>query len=129
MQITITCELNARNLEILKQLCNDQPIGLITPAVNTASHPVENPFTTISSTEIAGAGLKQEKLADEPQETAPAEEAPKISAQDVKAVCLKMSKAGRQSELKAAFAKFGGKKLSDISEADYPALMKELGDA
>ena len=35
-------------------------------------------------------------------------------------------KAGKQDFLRAAFAKFGGKKLSDIKEEDYPALMDEL---
>lgn len=37
-----------------------------------------------------------------------------------------LSKAGKREELSAIFAKFGGKKLSDIKEEDYPALMKEL---
>lgn len=64
-----------------------------------------------------------------PAKVKPVDEQPKITAQDVKAVCLKLSKAGRQAELKAAFAKFGGKKLSDIAESDFGALLEELGDA
>lgn len=108
--ITISLELTARNLEILKQLCEGAPVDLKIkpidePHENLAKpieeHPVENPFP---------------------------EEKPKLTAADVKAVCLKFSKAGRQSELKAAFAKFGAKKLTEISEDDYPALMEELGN-
>lgn len=115
MQITVTCELTARNLEILKQLCEGAPVDLKIepvgePHENLAKpieeHPVENPFS------------------DPPK----AEDKPKLTAADVKAVCLKYSKAGRQSELKTAFAKFGAKKLTEISEDDYPALMEELGD-
>lgn len=111
MQITVTCELTTRNLEILKQLCMAESIGMTIPAINTCpppaeEHPVENPFPEAPKTE----------------------DKPKLTAADVKAVCLKFSKAGRQSELKAAFAKFGAKKLTEISEDDYPALMEELGN-
>jgi len=44
----------------------------------------------------------------------------------VRAAATVLSKAGKREELSAIFAKFGGKKLSDIKEEDYPALMKEL---
>ena len=37
-----------------------------------------------------------------------------------------LTKAGKRDALKAIFKKFGGEKLSDIQEADYPALMREL---
>ena len=115
MQITITCELTARNLEILRQLCDDTPADVkIAPISETVSdHPCENPFPEPS------------KEPDPPKKP----EAPKLTAADVKAVCLKFSKAGRQAELKAAFAKFGAKKLTEISEDDYPALLEELGNA
>lgn len=113
--ITISLELTARNLEILKQLCGGAPVDLKIRPIDEPhenltkpleEHPVENPFP-------------------DPPKT---EEKPKLTAADVKAVCLKYSKAGRQSELKAAFAKFGAKKLTEISEDDYPALMEELGN-
>lgn len=54
------------------------------------------------------------------------EEKQKITLTDVRAVCLKLSKSGRQAELKEAFSKFGAKKLSDIAEENYAALMVEL---
>ena len=64
---------------------------------------------------------------------APKTEAPKtedkpITKTDIRAVALKLSKAGKQKELADIFAKFGCKKLSDFDSRteDYPALMKEL---
>lgn len=50
----------------------------------------------------------------------------KVSKTDVRAAATVLSKAGKREELSAIFVKFGGKKLSDIKEEDYPALMKEL---
>lgn len=51
-----------------------------------------------------------------------------ITKTDIRAVALKLSKAGKQKELADIFAKFGCKKLSDFDSRteDYPALMKEL---
>ena len=111
-QITITVDLTPKNLDILKQLCSSADVNTA-PVVE---HPVSDPFP-----EPQGYAV--------PQSEAPkAEGKLKLTAADVKAVCLKYSKAGRQSELKAAFAKFGAKKLTEISEDDYPALMEELGN-
>lgn len=65
----------------------------------------------------------------------PAEEVPfeeekpvskEISLTDVRAIALKLSKSGKQAELKEAFAKFGAKKLSDVPKDQYYALMVEL---
>lgn len=47
----------------------------------------------------------------------------KVSKTDVRAAATVLSKAGKREELSAIFAKFGGKKLSDIKEEDYPALI------
>lgn len=111
-QITITLGLTPENLDILRQLCEARP------AIKITEEGVEIP-------------IDRRIPAVEAQPAPPWDEEPKpsISKTDVKAVCLRLSKEGRQDQLKAAFAKFGGKKLSDIAEADYPALMKELGDA
>lgn len=127
-QITITVDLTAENLEILKRLC---PVGISKEPVNTeakktvkktADKPVSVEETTATWTPGGGS--------DEHAETTPPweDEKPetKVSLTDVRAVALKLSKAGKQDILKAAFAKFGGKKLSDIKPEDYGALMKEL---
>lgn len=117
-QITVTVDLTPENLEILKQLC---------PAAETAEKEVE-------TSKPAASRKTTKKVKEAPAEDVPAEEAPteapkkSYTAVDVKAVCLKFSKAGKQDILRAAFAKFGGKKLSDIKEEDYPALMEELAD-
>ena len=59
-------------------------------------------------------------------DSAPAPEEKLVSKTDVRAVATALTKAGKREALKAIFKKFGGEKLSDIQEADYPALMREL---
>lgn len=56
----------------------------------------------------------------------PAPEEKPVSKTDVRAVATALTKAGKRETLKVIFKKFGGEKLSDIKEADYPALMREL---
>jgi hypothetical protein len=113
--ITITVDMTPENLEILKQLC-PQPVD------QPAEQPVKK--TRKKKTEAPVEAPKEEAPAEKP--APPKEEAKKYTAIDVKAVCLKLSKAGKQDLLRATFAKFGGKKLSDIKPEDYPALMDEL---
>lgn len=110
-QITVTVDLTAENLEIIKKLCPARVVMTPEPCENLSKpceeHPVENPFP---------------ERAEEPTNT-------KISKTDVKAICLKLSKEGKQDFLKQTFAKFGAKKLTEIAESDYAALMEELGNA
>lgn len=113
--ITITVDMTPENLEILKQLC-PQPVD------QPAEQPVKK--TRKKKTEAPVVAPKEEAPAEKP--APPKEEAKTYTAIDVKAVCLKLSKAGKQDLLRATFAKFGGKKLSDIKPEDYPALMDEL---
>ena len=120
--ITITVDMTPENLEILKQLCPqpvDQPAEQ--PAKKTRKKKTEAPAEEAPAPVEAP---KEEVPAEKP--APPKEEAKKYTAIDVKAVCLKLSKAGKQDLLRATFAKFGGKKLSDIKPEDYPALMDEL---
>lgn len=108
MKITVTMDLTQENLSKLKALLPDTEIpGQVSMFDSPAEKPVEAP--------------------------APAPEAPKtedkpITKTDIRAVALKLSKAGKQKELADIFAKFGCKKLSDFDDRteDYPALMKEL---
>lgn len=112
MQITLTFEPTPQNLKDLRALIDELE------KLNTGEAPV--PVVEKSVT-----------VQVEPREnlSKPINEPPKITAQDVKAVCLKLSKAGKQAELKAAFAKFGGKKLSDIAESDFGRLLEALANA
>lgn len=52
-----------------------------------------------------------------------------ISKTDLRAVALKLSKAGKAEELAKIFADFGAANLSSIKEADYPAVMERLVSA
>lgn len=100
-QITITVDLTPENLEILKQLCGEAPRPVRTK--KEAPKPTPTPAPT------------------------PAEPTEKtIELSDVRALALSLSKAGKQDALKAAFAKFGGKKLSDIKPENYAELMTVL---
>lgn len=110
MKITVTMELTQENLSKLRALLPDTEIP---GQVSMFDSPSEKPV--------------------EPTAEAPATEAPKtedkpITKTDIRAVALKLSKAGKQKELADIFAKFGCKKLSDFDSRteDYPALMKEL---
>ena len=115
MKITITMDLTQENLDKLRALLPDAQIPGQTefdaPSERTAE-PEPQPTPEPPA----------EKPAEDP---APAE---KVTKTDIRAVALKLSKAGKQKELAVAFAKFGCKKLSDFDARpdDYPALMKEL---
>lgn len=115
-QITVTVDMTPENLEILKQLCSageTKKPEAKKPAKKTTDKP--------DSVEVATDTPKSVEV-DTPTEKNEA----KVELTDVRAVALKLSKAGKQDVLKAAFAKFGGKKLSDIKPDDYAALMAEL---
>lgn len=102
MKITVTMELTQENLSKLKALLPD--------------------------TEIPGQVSMFDSPSEKPVVEAPKTEDKPITKTDIRAVALKLSKAGKQKELADIFAKFGCKKLSDFDSRteDYPALMKEL---
>lgn len=105
MKITVTMELTQENLSKLRALLPDAEIP---GQVSMFNSPSEKPV--------------------EPTAEAPKTEDKPITKTDIRAVALKLSKAGKQKELADIFAKFGCKKLSDFDSRteDYPALMKEL---
>ena len=111
MKITVTMELTQENLSKLRALLPDTEIpGQVSMFDSPSEKPVEAPKTEAPKTEAP-------KTEDKP-----------ITKTDIRAVALKLSKAGKQKELADIFAKFGCKKLSDFDSRteDYPALMKEL---
>lgn len=114
MKITITMDLTADNLNKLKALLpNDQIPGQLSLFDSPSEVTVEQPTETPKPIE------------------APKTETPAITQTDIRAAATKLSKAGKQEELAAIFAKFGGKKLSDFKERPevYPDLMRELVNA
>jgi hypothetical protein len=105
--ITMSLEPTPSNLAKLAALCGVETSEVSAPVTTVENEPVH---------EI----MEVSPLVD----AAPVKTYTKA---DVKAVCLALSKEGKQAVLKEAFAKFGAKKFTEIAEADYPALMKELG--
>ena len=127
--ITITMEATKENIEKLLSLF---------PETQTAAAPTEPiaepakpkakkkaPEPVDEAAEILSKVAPESEKIQTPDEPIPEET---ISKTDIRAVALKLSKAGKQKELADIFAKFGCKKLSDFDNRteDYPALMKEL---
>lgn len=115
MKITVTMELTQENLSKLRALL---PNTEIPGQVSMFDSPSEKSVET----------SKTEAPAPAPATETPKSEDKPITKTDIRAVALKLSKAGKQKELADIFAKFGCKKLSDFDSRteDYPALMKEL---
>lgn len=123
MKITVTMELTQENLSKLRALLPDTEIpGQVSMFDSPSEKPVE-PVAEAPKTEAPASAS-----ASAPEAEAPKTEDKPITKTDIRAVALKLSKAGKQKELADIFAKFGCKKLSDFDSRteDYPALMKEL---
>ena len=112
MKITVTMELTQENLSKLRALLPDTEIP---GQVSMFDSPSEKPVEPVA--EASAPAVETPKTENKP-----------ITKTDIRAVALKLSKAGKQKELADIFAKFGCKKLSDFDSRteDYPALMKEL---
>lgn len=118
MKITVTMELTQENLSKLRALLPNTEIpGQVSMFDSHSEKPVEST-------------AEAPKIEDKPitKTEAPKTEDKPITKTDIRAVALKLSKAGKQKELADIFAKFSCKKLSDFDSRteDYPALMKEL---
>ena len=114
MKITVTMELTQENLSKLRALLPDTEIP---GQVSMFDSPSEKPVEPTAEAPAPAPATEAPKTEDKP-----------ITKTDIRAVALKLSKAGKQKELADIFAKFGCKKLSDFDNhtEDYPALMKEL---
>lgn len=114
MKITVTMELTQENLSKLRALLPDIEIP---GQVSMFDSPSEKPVEPTAEAPAPATETEAPKTEDKP-----------ITKTDIRAVALKLSKAGKQKELADIFAKFGCKKLSDFDSRteDYPALMKEL---
>lgn len=53
---------------------------------------------------------------------------PPVTKADLRALGVKLTKAGKTNDLKRAFNTFGAAKLGEVKEKDYPALKKVLED-
>lgn len=117
MQLTLNIDMTPENLEKLKVFCED-----------TKAAPDKKPAaktTTSKATKTKAEAKEQESTTEEPKTS----ETKNITLTDVRAVALKLSKAGRSDLLKEIFAKFGATKLSEVPEDKYADLMEELTNA
>lgn len=129
-QITITLDLTPENLEILKLLCTASSItaGGSTPESGpSSSSNTESGKDKKAAKKSAAKDKKKAAPKEIPAE--PENKAPTISLTDVRAVALKLSKAGKQKQLKEIFAKYGAEKLSDVAAEYYSDLLVDLEEA
>lgn len=115
-QITLTLNLTPENLELLNE---------VLPRLTTAETAVK---AQNDPTPAPAPKAKKPKppAPDAPQNVTGEPTGIPVSKTDVRALALKLSKAGKQETLKTIFATFGADKLSAIPETAYPALMREL---
>ena len=106
--------------------------GKTAPVKPETADKTEGAGPTAADTDKTSAAAKNEgetvkESAGGKPDVSPSDPSPKkVSKTDVRAVATALSKAGKREALSAIFAEFGGKKLSDIKEEDYPALMERL---
>jgi len=113
IQVSLTLEYTRENLAALQTFLN------ATSAVNNIAPvqpAVETPAVTASKKTDAAPAKQTEKK--------PSAKGPDKT--DVRALALKISKAGGRDALKEIFAKYGTDKLSGVPEDKYPDLMKDL---
>ena len=139
IKIEVTFNTNEETLDqALAKLLSQTPVqdAPATPTKKSAKQKTDAPATvqpdpqpdaapdpqSEAETEVKTDPASEETAPD----AAPAPEEKPVSKTDVRAVATALTKAGKRDTLKAIFKKFGGEKLSDIQEADYPALMREL---
>lgn len=115
--ITVTVPFTNENLIILSKLNPIEVSGNTEPAYSEA------PAQSEQKPEL------ESKAKTKPAKKPAADTETTVTKADVRALALKLSKAGKTDEIKAIFGNFGGSKLSDISEADYPELKRLLEEA
>ncbi len=120
MQITFTIEATPENIEKLKVFCTEEKVQL--PSKNTKAKIAKKADTPAED----NPPLNMETANEEAPESS---STPEINKSDVRAVALKLSKAGKSNVLKEIFAKFGAEKLGDVPEDKYSELMRELVSA
>lgn len=120
MQITITIEATPENIEKLKVFCSKETTQI--PVKSTKAKTAKKADTPAEDNLPLNMETANEELPE-------SNDTPEISKSDVRAVALKLSKAGKSNVLKEIFAKFGAEKLGDVPEDKYSELMRELVSA
>lgn len=127
MQITLTLDLTEDNLDKLKVFCEEVK-ALTKTAKKSTKKQTKVESVVEPATEIAESEISEEKTEStvENTEPEPTEKKAAVTKTDVRAVALKISKAGKSDALREIFGKFGATNLKGIAEGDYEALMREL---
>lgn len=116
-KITITIEVEENKLSKVLQLLMGTEVPAA-PAPKTEATPKAEPAAPAPKAESAPKA--------EPAAPAPKAE-PSVSKTDIRKAALTLSKAGKQQQLQAVFAKYGAEKLSDFTdESIYPQLLQDL---
>lgn len=140
MKITLTFDLTEENLDKLKAFCTDTKATTKVTTKKTAKkqakeapiaeavEPVTEAIENDTGTWTPGGGEQDDSVPiTSPETVTEIEKAKeKITKTDVRAVALKISKAGKSDVLREIFSKFGATNLKGIAEDDYEALMREL---
>ena len=122
----ITIELNdVQDLHDLKKIIQiaapETPEPVRTPEPQGEPEPEKTEKPEPEKTEEPAP--EQEK----PEDTPPWEDEPKtVTLSELRKKGTELTKAGKLPALQAVFAEFGAKKLSQIAERDYQAVMKKL---
>ena len=125
-QLTVTFDLTAENLEKLKAFCQEAGAETVSkkPAVKDKKEEQKAKAAKQTAEKEAKAGAV--KTEEPEQETKNNAAVKPLTTTDVRAVALKISKAGMSDTLKDIFKKFGASKLSEVPEERYNDLMAEL---
>ena len=118
-------------MKIMIELNDVQDLHDLKKIIQTAAPEPAEPVKTPEPAEPQGESEKPEKteepVPEKPEDTPPWEEEPKtVTLSELRKKGTELTKAGKLPELQAVFAEFGAKKLSQIAESDYQAVMKKL---
>lgn len=112
MKMTIELDVTLENLKKLEAFCEETGT---TKKSKTSAKKQDAPKSEATKTEEKDAS-KTEPITE-------------VTLTDVRAVALKLSKAGQQAKLKEIFGKYGAAKLSEVKAEDYATLMEDLNNA
>ncbi len=133
-QIQITLDSEPEAIAVLELLMKmrEEKIGGAAPTTEGAgSESADGEPDKKSGAKKSAAKERKNTAKDVPEgkterETPSEPKAQTVTLTDVRAVALKLSKAGKQQALKEIFARYDAEKLSDIAEENYESLMADL---
>ncbi|MDR1600281.1 MAG: hypothetical protein LBS11_10510 [Oscillospiraceae bacterium] len=118
MEITLKFGLNSETLALLQMIHDSE-----TKRPSKQLSAFDSPQGAVPAPIIRVPVSRPAPAAQVPAEAAVANT---VTLTDVREAALKLSKSGKQETLKAIFEKYGAKKLSDIAEERFPALLADL---